>query len=161
MRELIFTPNVGIDWWTLFHILMGIVVGFGVQHTNYNKVQELHQRFTDDLIEKVEPHIKKLPEKFRERIDLKAATQPLRKSFDIHTVLMVAFFWEILEMYMEMGEIYPGFTDLMPGQEHRVNRLILDPLMLVLGYRIARSFPKLFWPAVIGICVLFTFLVIV
>ena len=59
-------------------------------------------------------------------------TKPLWYRFDLHSVLMVAFFREILEMYMERGEIFPYFPLLIPGQEHWVNRLILDPIMLVI-----------------------------
>ena len=56
--------------------------------------------------------------------------------------------------------IVPTFQYIIPGQEHRINRLILDPIMLIIGYWIARAYPKLFWPAVICSAGLFAWLVL-
>lgn len=160
MLDIIFHHDIWLDRWSLFHILLGVVVGFGVQNTNYKKVLDLHKLMANEFIATMSPHIKKLPKKIRKHINLRVMTQPLRHRFDIHSVLMVAFFREALEMYLEQWLIIPGFVQLIPGQEHWINRLILDPIMLVLGYRIARAFPKLFRPAVTGCAFLFAWLVL-
>jgi len=152
-------PEVGLDRWSLFHVLIGIVVWYGVQHTNYKKIKQLQNQMKKDFRKSMSPYLEKLPKKVRKHINLNVMTEPLRYRFDIHSVLMVAFFWEILEMYFERWEIFPYFQVLIPGVEHRVNRLILDPIMLVVGYRIARAFPKLFWPAMVACVLLFSLLV--
>jgi hypothetical protein len=81
--------------------LLGIVVGFGVQNTNMKKVRKMHKTMADEFVEQLGPHVKKLPKKMRKYIDLEKMTQPMRHQFDVHSVLMVAFFREVLEMYME------------------------------------------------------------
>lgn len=160
MLDVLFWHDMWLDRWSLFHILLGIVIWYAVQHTNHAKITKLHTYIADEFIDTVEPYLKKLPKKVRKHIDLHSMTQPLWHAFDIHSVLMVAFFREALEMYLEQGQIIPWFTQLIPGQEHWVNRLILDPLMLIIGYRIARAFPRLFRPAVVCSAWLFSWLVL-
>ena len=107
MLDIIFNPDTGLDWWSLFHVLLGIVVGFGVQNTNHKKVLKLHTFIADEFVSVVGRHIKKLPKKIRKLINIEAMVQPLWHQFDIHSVLMVAFFRETLEMYLEQGQIIP------------------------------------------------------
>jgi uncharacterized membrane-anchored protein YhcB (DUF1043 family) len=101
MLDIIFSPEVGLDRWSLFHILIGIIVGYIVQHTNYKKIKQLQNQMAREFKASVEPYLKKLPKKVRKHINLNAMTKPLRYRFDLHSVLMVAFFREAFEMYLE------------------------------------------------------------
>ena len=160
MLDIIFAPDMWLDRRSLFHVLIWVIVWVVVQNTNYKKIQQLQKQMNEEFVWRVKPYIDKLPKKVRKKINLRSMTKPLWYRFDLHSVLMVAFFREILEMYMERGEIFPYFPLLIPGQEHWVNRLILDPIMLVIWYRIARAFPNMFWPAMTWCAFLFAWLVL-
>ena len=109
-----------LDVWTLEHILSGISVG--------SLVKKKHKK---SLL----PHI------FEKKQDA------ILKYADIMVVLLVAFAWEALEHYLEMGIAGDRVAYWFQGVEHWSNRLISDPLMLVLGYMIAKKYPKVVLPA--------------
>jgi membrane protein YdbS with pleckstrin-like domain len=62
-------------------------------------------------------------------------------------VLFLAYFWETIEHYLEMG-LAGGMVEYwFQGVEFWPNRLIADPAMLVIGYFIATKNPRLVVPA--------------
>jgi hypothetical protein len=62
-------------------------------------------------------------------------------------VLFVAYIWETLEHYLETGLAGERVVYWFQGVEFWPNRLISDPLMLILGYMLAKRFPVIIWPA--------------
>jgi hypothetical protein len=107
------------DVWSFEHILSGLSVGHIVKKHH-------HKLFTKLLGKDHEYH---------------------SWHFNLTGVLCVAFAWEALEHYLETG--LAGFTVAywFQGVEFWPNRLISDPLMLVLGYVIAKRYPSLIIPA--------------
>lgn len=109
-----------LDVWTIEHWLSGLSVGSAIKKKNYKTFQ-----------------------KVLNLIDHNHHSW----WFDISGVLFFAYMWETLEHYLEEG--LAGFTVQywFQGVEFWPNRFIADPLMLVLGYIIAKKFPFLVWPA--------------
>ena len=62
-------------------------------------------------------------------------------------VLFLAYAWETFEHYLEVGLAGTAVEYWFQGVEFWPNRLIFDPLMLIIGYLIAKRYPKLVWPA--------------
>ncbi len=108
------------DVWTFEHILSGLSIGSLVALQN-NKV-------------------------FDSKLGLSSA-QVVTKYFDLVGVLLLAFAWETLEHYLETGLAGQRVEYWFQGVEFWANRLIADPLALVLGYYIVRAYPKLVNPA--------------
>ena len=105
-----------MDVWTIEHILGGLSIGRVVQKIN-------HRVFKNKLgLEK--HHI-------------------ITKYFDIIGVLFLAYLWEAVEHYLETGIAGETVGYWFQGVEFWPNRLIFDPLMLVVGYLIIRKYPKL------------------
>lgn len=71
----------------------------------------------------------------------------LRRRFDVVMVLMIAFLWETVEHYLELGLLGSLVTDWFAGVEYWGNRIITDPLMVLAGYVLVRNRPGLVWPA--------------
>jgi len=67
--------------------------------------------------------------------------------FDLMGVLFLAYVWETVEHYLELGLAGAKVEYWFQGSEFWANRIISDPLMLVLGYLIAKRYPKLVNPA--------------
>lgn len=108
------------DVWTIEHVLSGISIGDKVIRHNRRKFNLLHifERHHNVIIH-----------------------------FEVMGVLCLAFGWEMLEHYLEVGLAGTAVAYWFQGVEFWANRLISDPLMLVVGYFIARRFPILIWPA--------------
>ena len=66
---------------------------------------------------------------------------------DILGVLFLAYAWETLEHYLETGLAGSAVEFWFQGVEFWPNRLITDPLMLLLGYLIAKKYPRFVIPA--------------
>jgi hypothetical protein len=109
-----------LDVWTIEHLLSGISVGSAVKKKNHKTLQKIL-----NLIEH----------------------NHHSWWFDISGVLFIAYIWEALEHYLEVGLAGSTVEYWFQGVEFWPNRLIADPLMLVLGYLIAKNFPWLVWPA--------------
>ncbi len=109
-----------LDVWTIEHLLSGISVGSAVKKKNHKTLQKIL-----NLIEH----------------------NHHSWWFDISGVLFLAYIWEALEHYLEVGLAGSTVEYWFQGVEFWPNRLIADPLMLVLGYLIAKNFPWLVWPA--------------
>lgn len=73
--------------------------------------------------------------------------------FDIIGVLFLAYLWESIEHYLEIGLLGNAVAYWFQGVEFWANRLITDPLLVVLGFLWARHHGWAIWPARI-----FTFL---
>jgi len=108
------------DVWTFEHILSGISAGHGVRL--YHK----------GLLKGV--------------LDFERHNRKIIK-LDVVAVLFLAFAWEAVEHYLEVGLAGGAVEFWFQGVEFWANRLIADPLMAVLGYFIATRFPVFVWPA--------------
>ena len=83
---------------------------------------------------------------FNKKIQAKYSVVVGDRSFctiiDIVMVLFLAFLWETLEHYLEMGLMGPHVEYWFQGVEYWANRFIFDPLMLVFGYMYIRKYPS-------------------
>ncbi|EKD43517.1 MAG: hypothetical protein ACD_72C00244G0007 [uncultured bacterium] len=109
-----------LDVWSIEHVLSGLSVGSAVKLKNHKVFQ-----------------------KVLNVVDHKHHSW----WFDLTGVLFVAYLWETLEHYLETGLAGERVAYWFQGVEFWPNRLIADPLMLVLGYMIAKRFPSWVWPA--------------
>jgi hypothetical protein len=109
-----------MDVWTIEHILSGLSVWHTVQKNNH-KV-------------------------FKEKLWLESH-HIITRHFDIIAVLCIAYIWETVEHYLETGLAGAVVQNWFQGVEFWPNRIIFDPLMLVIGYLIAKKYPKLVKPA--------------
>lgn len=108
------------DIWSVEHVLSGISAGHAVRKTNHRM--------------------------FKKKLNLDAHSVQTRY-FDVIWVLLVAYMWETIEHYMETGMLWSWVEYWFQGIEFWGNRIIADPLMLVVGYLIAKKHPKLVIPA--------------
>jgi hypothetical protein len=108
------------DVWTIEHLLTGISIGSAVKKKSHREFQKVLN-----------------------------VTEHEHHSwwFDITGVLFLAYLWESVEHYLEVGLAGARVEYWFQGVEFWPNRLIADPLMLVLGYLIAKKWPVLVWPA--------------
>lgn len=109
-----------MDVWTIEHFLSGLSIGFLVIKSNY-KI-------------------------FKKKIGLQKRHIKTRH-FDVITVAFLAYLWETFEHYLEEGIAGNWVENWFQGVEFWPNRLISDPMMLVIGYLIAKKYPKLVTPA--------------
>lgn len=117
------------DVWTFEHILSWLSVWHAVRKKN-------HEIYKEKL--NIEPQSVKT------------------KYFDLLWVLFLAYAWETLEHYLETWLAWEAVEYWFQGVEMWWNRLITDPLMLVLWYMIAKKYPSLVMPArVLSIILLF------
>lgn len=108
------------DVWSFEHLLSGLSVGSAVKKANHKELSRI------------------------------LGTEDHKKHswhFDLVGVLFIAYAWETLEHYLETGLAGPAVAYWFQGVEFWPNRLIADPLMMVLGYLLAKRYPQLVWPA--------------
>ena len=67
--------------------------------------------------------------------------------FDIIFVLFVAYTWESIEHYLEIGLMGEDVMYWFQGVEFWANRLISDPLITVLGYYLSKKYSFLITPS--------------
>lgn len=108
------------DVWTIEHALTGVSVGSAVRKKNHSIFKKLFG------LEKPEKH-------------------PIH--FDLTGVLCLAFAWETLEHYIETGLFGSAVEYWFQGIEFWPNRLLADPILLVIGYYISKRYPRLIVPA--------------
>lgn len=109
-----------MDVWTIEHVLSWISVGHAVKNNN-------HKVFKKKFwIEK--HHI-------------------VTRHFDIIGVCFLAYFWETIEHYLEAWIAWTVVEYWFQWIEYWPNRIVFDPFMLVLGYLIAKKYPRLVNPA--------------
>lgn len=66
-------------------------------------------------------------------------------------VLLLALSWEAVEYALEAGAAGEAIGFWLQGHEHWLNRLISDPLLVLLGFHLAQWRPDLVWPARAGL----------
>ncbi len=66
---------------------------------------------------------------------------------DLLGVLFVSYLWETVEHYLETGLMGAAVAHWFAGVEMWGNRIVTDPLMVLLGYAIVERNPRLAWPA--------------
>lgn len=108
-----------LDVWTFEHIISGISVGCAVQKRHHKEFK----KYAGDDHECHSWH------------------------FDMMGVLFLAYIWETIEHYLEVGLGGQWLQYWFQGVEFWPNRIIADPLMLVFGYMIAKRYPQLVIPA--------------
>jgi len=79
---------------------------------------------------------------------IKINTQNINTSyFDLIFVLLMAFAWEALEHYLEIGLLGLKVEYWFQGVEFWANRIFSDPLVTVFGYYVAKKNMHLVTPA--------------
>lgn len=108
------------DVWSIEHLLSGVSVGNSVNKTNHREIAKIVSKHDHTHHS---------------------------WHFDLIGVLFLAYAWETLEHYLETGLAGAAVEFWFQGVEFWANRLIADPLMMVLGYAIAKKYPQMVWPA--------------
>ncbi len=67
--------------------------------------------------------------------------------FSLIAILILAYAWEFFELALESGYAGPSVSYWFQGQEHWLNRLVSDPLLVLIGYAVGYRFQRLIWPA--------------
>jgi uncharacterized membrane protein YvlD (DUF360 family) len=73
-----------------------------------------------------------------------------RLRWGLFHVLIAAYLWEMLEWWLESGGLGAGVASWKAGHEHWANRLIADPVLVLLGARVYFYAPKIVWPAAVA-----------
>jgi hypothetical protein len=61
--------------------------------------------------------------------------------------MFFAFLWEALEHYLEVGLLGHDVSHWFQGVEYWANRLIADPLLMLIGYYIVQHYTSIARPA--------------
>lgn len=123
--------EAAFDVWSIEHLVMGVSVGW------------LSMWIADRLIgdEKI--------------------SDALRLKISFVVTLLVAFMWESLEHYLEIGLAGVTVQNWLQGVEHWSNRLVFDNLMVMSGWWIYQQKNKIVWFArVFSVVWLFVHIVI-
>jgi len=116
------------DVWSLEHLLNGLSIGAGVLIFNHKNLGQIFSTLNDRL--------------FPGRL-----INIIKRKYDLILILFLAYFWESFEHYLETGLAGQRVVDWFYGVEFWPNRLLADPLLLVLGYLIVKKWSQLVWPA--------------
>ena len=108
------------DIWSFEHLLSGISIGAFSLYINKKKLFEISKDNQKDINSSY---------------------------FDIIFVLFVAYAWETVEHYLEIGLMGNAVMYWFQGVEFWANRLISDPLITVLGYYLSKKYPFLITPS--------------
>ncbi|PLX28341.1 hypothetical protein C0581_02675 [Candidatus Parcubacteria bacterium] len=125
------------DVWTFEHLLSGLSVGSAVHKKNHKEMRKFFRTIGTVIRTGEYRKLKKLLKREKHH----------SLHFDIMGVLCLAFAWETIEHYLEQGLLGERVMYWFQGTEFWANRIISDPLMLVLGYLIAKRYPRLVVPA--------------
>lgn len=106
------------DVWSIEHLLSGISFGSAVKKENHKILSKL-------LGEEHNFH---------------------SYYFGIMGIGFVAYFWETIEHYLEIGLGGEWLKYWFQGVEFWPNRILADPILMVIGYIIAKKYPRLVWP---------------
>ncbi len=109
-----------MDVWTIEHVLSGVSVGHAVRKNNRKA--------------------------YEEKLGLDKNNVKTRY-FDFLGVMFLAYLWETIEHYLEVGIAGSKVEYWFQGVEFWPNRIFFDPVMLLLGYLIAKRYPRLVNPA--------------
>ena len=78
---------------------------------------------------------------------IKVDDRYLIRTIEILFVLLIAFSWEAVEHYLEVGLLGEAVKNWFHGVEFWANRLIFDPLLVLIGYLFVSKYKKLIIPA--------------
>jgi hypothetical protein len=120
--------NAIFDVWTIEHFLSGVSIGTAVMIHQKKNLGKIFEKVIGKFF-----HAKKI--------------KWMNIRYEIYILLMLAFVWETIEHYLETGLLGETIKYWFYGVEFWPNRLISDPLMLILGYMVAKKFPTMVWPA--------------
>jgi len=109
-----------MDIWSIEHVLSWISVWFFVMTSNF-KIFEKKLWIDSEKIN--------------------------TKYFDLIWVLFIAYFWETIEHYLETWLAWIHVAYWFQWVEYWANRIIFDPLMLIIWYYIAMKWKKIVRPA--------------
>ena len=125
MLEYIFGAKTiaALDLWSIEHVMSGLSIGHEVKRGTRS-------------------HLKHHFPAAHEHVHISAALK-----LELMGVLCLAYMWETFEHYCETGLFGPQVEYWFQGVEAWSNRLIADPLLLVVGYFIASRYPVLVVPA--------------
>ena len=133
-----------MDVWTIEHVLSGVSIGHAVRIKNQKVLEKKFNslpRFAPSFPLAQEDAGVDAPD-----VRLKG-NRVMSRYFDITGVLFLAYLWETIEHYLEEGIAGGAVEYWFQGVEFWPNRIIFDPLMLVIGYWIAKKRPRLVIPA--------------
>lgn len=85
------------------------------------------------------------------RLD-KPSDHTLVQRLELYKLLFIAYLWECIEHYLEEGLAGYAVAQWFQGVEHWSNRLITDPLCVLLGYMLYKRYTWLRVPARIFSC---------
>lgn len=71
----------------------------------------------------------------------------VRYKYELVVVTLIAYFWESIEFYGEIGEWGVVVQRWFYGVEFWPNRVLIDPLLVIMGYILSQKYPVLIWPA--------------
>ena len=108
------------DVWSIEHLLSGVSIGSAIRKQNHKEIARI---VSNDEHTHHSWH------------------------FDMLGVLFLAYAWETLEHYLEVGLAGQAVEWWFQGVEFWPNRLLADPLMMVIGYAVAKRYPEMVWPA--------------
>ena len=108
------------DVWSIEHILSGISIGSAVQKNNHAEIGKILNTKDHDYHS---------------------------WHFALLGILFLAYAWETIEHYLEVGLLGDAVAYWFQGVEFWPNRILADPLLMVAGYAIARKYPNTVWPA--------------
>ncbi|MBT7902517.1 hypothetical protein HN587_01545 [Candidatus Woesearchaeota archaeon] len=129
------------DVWTIEHILSGISIGTLVKNHNNKHINRILKFFHINLNSKKKKEVDEQSFVYKIKEFWKNEHNSIFR-LDLIGVLFLAYIWESLEHYLETGLAGGVVEYWFQGVEAWPNRLISDPLMLVLGYLIAKRLPK-------------------
>ena len=107
------------DVWSFEHLISGVSFGSAVKKKNHKILGRLLGRKKHDL---------------------------QSYYFGIMGIAAVAYLWETIEHYLEIGLGGEWLEYWFQGVEFWPNRIVADPLLMILGYIIAKKYPKIIWP---------------
>ncbi len=109
-----------MDAWTFEHVLSGISIGYALKTWNLKILYGSYPIASDKrgLL-----------------------------FYNLVGILALAYFYECIEHYLEIGLGGSWIKHWLHGTEYWANRIIFDPLMLVLGYFLVEKHPSLLRPA--------------
>src|SRR3989338_7830519 len=116
------------DVWTLDHFLNGLSIGTMAVIYNRKNLGGIFAFVKDKLLSS-------------------GQISRLKFKYSLIIVIMAAYLWEAFEHYLEVGLAGNWLAYWLQGVEFWANRLVADPLMLVLGFLLVNKYPSLVWPA--------------
>jgi len=137
-----FKEHAIFDAWSIEHFLSGVSFGTAVIAHNKKNLGKFLEKVVGRFF-----HVDKI--------------KWVNIRYEVYVLLLLAYAWETLEHYLETGLAGEHVKYWFYGVEFWPNRLLSDPIMLILGYIFAKRFPYTVWPArILSLIWLFVHIVI-